>query len=134
MREWLEDPEVPWWAKLRRAQVHISEVRQRAWNRRYHGDEACATNSMSRAERADLGRRDRHLDRQDAHSCRCARVPSAHPYAGVSTSIRGQQCGEGHVAESWYLPSGWARSPTMHGSLAANVRTAMCADEPLLCD
>lgn len=29
MREWLEDPEAPWWAKLRRAQVHINEVRQR---------------------------------------------------------------------------------------------------------
>src|SRR5216684_2750625 len=24
------DPEAPWWAKLRRAQAHISEVRQRA--------------------------------------------------------------------------------------------------------
>jgi hypothetical protein len=29
MREWLEDPDAPWWAKLRRAQVHINEVRQR---------------------------------------------------------------------------------------------------------
>ena len=29
MGEWLEDPEAPWWAKLRRAQVHINEVRQR---------------------------------------------------------------------------------------------------------
>jgi hypothetical protein len=29
MREWLEDPDAAWWAKLRRAQVHISEVRQR---------------------------------------------------------------------------------------------------------
>ena len=44
-------------------------------------------------------------------SCRCARVPSLHPYAEVSTSIRSQQCGEGHVAELWYLPSGSARSP-----------------------
>jgi hypothetical protein len=81
MREWLEDPEAPWWAKLRRAQVHISEVRQRAWNTAMHGDEACATNSMSRAERADRGRRDRHLDRQDAHSCRIERVVHPHAYA-----------------------------------------------------
>jgi hypothetical protein len=30
MEEWLSDPEAPWWAKLRRAQAHINEVRQRA--------------------------------------------------------------------------------------------------------
>ncbi len=29
MEEWLIDPEAPWWAKLRRAGVHIKEVRQR---------------------------------------------------------------------------------------------------------
>jgi hypothetical protein len=29
MKEWLSDPEAPWWAKLRRAQAHINEVRQR---------------------------------------------------------------------------------------------------------
>ncbi len=29
MRDWLENPEAAWWAKLRRAQVHIDEVRQR---------------------------------------------------------------------------------------------------------
>jgi hypothetical protein len=29
MKEWLSDPEAPWWAKLRRARAHINEVRQR---------------------------------------------------------------------------------------------------------
>lgn len=29
MEKWLVDPEAPWWAKLRRAAVHINEVRQR---------------------------------------------------------------------------------------------------------
>lgn len=29
MEEWLTDPDAPWWVKLRRAQVHIAEVRQR---------------------------------------------------------------------------------------------------------
>ncbi len=29
MEEWLTDAEAPWWAKLRRAGVHIDEVRQR---------------------------------------------------------------------------------------------------------
>jgi hypothetical protein len=29
MEEWLTDPDAPWWAKIRRARVHISEVRQR---------------------------------------------------------------------------------------------------------
>jgi hypothetical protein len=30
MERWLSDPEAPWWAKLRRAGLHIKEVQQRA--------------------------------------------------------------------------------------------------------
>jgi hypothetical protein len=30
MMEWWADPEAPWWAKLRRARIHISEVQQLA--------------------------------------------------------------------------------------------------------
>ena len=48
-----------------------------------------------------------------AHS-RCER-PFAHSYAEVCISIRDQQCSERYVAERWYPPSAWARSPTMYG-------------------
>jgi hypothetical protein len=42
---------------------------------------------------------------------RCERVPSAHAYAELGISIRDQQCSGRHVAEHWYPPFGWARSP-----------------------
>jgi hypothetical protein len=65
-------------------------------------------------------------------TCRCERVSSAHPYAEAGIFIRDQQCCERYVAEHWYPPSGWARSPNICGGLRSGTDVASSTDQPIL--
>ncbi len=69
---------------------------------------------LTRRTEADIRSRSaRRRPLAELRSCRCERVPPMHSYAELASPSGDQQCSERYVAEHWYPPSEWARSPNI---------------------